>query len=101
MQKPFDGWYVALPRAATWVEYEDVDFGATSPSKVKMMIRSKKGAEIALSAEENKDFATIKVPASKKWTEVTAPMALELTGINYIRATVNSGDVEIDWVTFE
>ena len=101
VEKPFDGWYVSLPRAATWVEYEDIDFGDKSPKTIRMRVRSKAGATLAFSAEEDKYFATVKVPKSKNWTEVKAPMESELTGMNYVRALVNAGDVEIDWISFE
>ena len=97
----FEGWFVSLPRPETWVEYEDIDFGSASPKTVKMRVRSEKGARIAFSAAENQYFAHMDIPASAAWTEVSAPMESELTGLNYVRAVVESGDVQIDWMTFE
>ena len=100
-QKPFDGWFVNLPRPQTWVEYEDIDFGNKAPKKIRIRYRSEAGAAMGFSAEENKDFATVKFPSAKTWTEITAPMDLELTGICNVHAAVNSGDIQIDWITFE
>lgn len=101
VENPFEGWYVSLPRTATWVEYEDVEFGTASPATIKIRARSKNGAEIAFSAEENKNFAVVKVPKTKNWKEISAPLAESLTGLCNIHAAVESGDVEIDWITFE
>ena len=100
-QKPFDGWFVNLPRPQTWVEYEDIDFGNKAPKKIRIRYRSEAGAAMGFSAEENKDFANVKFPSAKTWTEITAPMDLELTGICNVHAAVNSGDIQIDWITFE
>lgn len=101
VENPFEGWFVNLPRPETWVEYEDIDFGSASPKTVKMRVRSEKGARVAFSAAENQYFAHMDIPASAAWTEVSAPMESELTGLNYVRAVVESGDVQIDWMTFE
>ena len=101
VENPFEGWFVSLPRPETWVEYEDIDFGSASPKTVKMRVRSEKGAKVAFSAAENQYFAHMDIPASAAWTEVSAPMESELTGLNYVRAVVESGDVQIDWMTFE
>ena len=101
IENPFEGWFVSLPRPETWVEYEDIDFGNASPKTVKMRVRSEKGARVAFSAAENQYFAHMDIPASAAWTEVSAPMESELTGLNYVRAVVESGDVQIDWMTFE
>lgn len=101
VENPFEGWFVNLPRPETWVEYEDIDFGSASPKTVKMRVRSEKGARVAFSAAENQYFAHMDIPASASWTEVSAPMESELTGLNYVRALVESGDVQIDWMTFE
>ena len=101
VENPFEGWFVNLPRPETWVEYEDIDFGSASPKTVKMRVRSEKGARVAFSAAENQYYAHMDIPASAAWTEVSAPMESELTGLNYVRAVVESGDVQIDWMTFE
>lgn len=101
VENPFEGWFVNLPRPETWVEYEDIDFGSASPKTVKMRVRSEKGARVAFSAAENQYFAHMDIPASAAWTEVSAPMESELAGLNYVRAVVESGDVQIDWMTFE
>ena len=101
VENPFEGWFVNLPRPETWVEYEDIDFGSASPKTVKMRVRSEKGARVAFSAAENQYFAHMDIPASAAWTEVSAPMESELTGHNYVRAVVESADVQIDWRTFE
>ena len=101
VENPFEGWFVSLPRPETWVEYEDIDFGSASPKTVKMRVRSEKGARVAFSAAENQYFAHMDIPASAAWIEVSAPMESELTGLNYVRAVVESGDVQIDWMTFE
>lgn len=101
VENPFEGWFVNLPRPETWVEYEDIDFGSASPKTVKMRVRSEKGARVAFSAAENQYFAHMDIPASAAWTEVSAPMESEFTGLNYVRAVVESGDVQIDWMTFE
>ena len=70
-------------------------------TQMKMRVRSEKGARVAFSAAENQYFAHMDIPASAAWTEVSAPMESELTGLNYVRAVVESGDVQIDWMTFE
>ena len=101
VENPFEGWFVNLPRPETWVEYEDIDFGSASPKTVKMRVRSEKGARVAFSAAENQYYAHMDIPASAAWTEVSAPMESELTGLNYVRAVVESGDVQIDCMTFE
>ncbi len=101
LDNPFEGWFVNLPRAATWVEYEDIDFGDVSPVTLKMRVRSQEGAEVMVSSGSNGNLARVGVPVSADWTEVSAPVNGDVTGIDYIRAEVASGDVQIDWISFE
>ena len=99
-EQPFDGWFVSLRRAESWVRYDNVDFGASAPVALTARVRSQAGGRLQISVGEEKLQCEIEVPAGA-WREIEVPVgANSAEGIESVRAVSLAGDVDIDWVTF-
>lgn len=103
--KPFDGWFVSLRRAGTWLRYDNVDYGQTAPTSVTVRMRSEKGGSLLISSAEETPLTVVCVPAGGEWTEVEAPLPVikeGATGVGSLRLTLQNGEnVDIDWVSFK
>jgi len=98
----FEGWYVSLGRPGVWVKYNDIDFGAQSPAEVRLRVRSASKGTLDFNIGEGPVFASVKLPVSSKWVEISAPLGSEVTGVQSITATLSAGGgVELDWIEFQ
>lgn len=99
----FEGWFVSLLRPGSWVQYNEVTFGDNSPKTITIRARSTKGAKVAFTEnEESPEFyATVNVPKSKDFKEITVKLTKEVKGLQYVRAFLQEGDIDIDWVSFK
>ena len=98
--KPFDGWFVRLGRPGTWVRYDEIDFGETSPEAVTFRYRAPEHAEVAAPLSDEESLGTFLLPASEDWTEVTLPVTGTATGLRNLKLLVLRGSADIDWVSF-
>ena len=98
--KPFEGWFVRLGRPGTWVRYDEVDFGETSPEAVTFRYRAPEHAEVSAPLSDEESLGTFLLPASEDWTEVTLPVTGTATGLRNLKLLVLRGSADIDWVSF-
>ena len=98
--KPFEGWFVRLGRPGTWVRYDEVDFGETSPVAVTFRYRAPENAEVSAPLSDEESLGTFLLPASEDWTEVTLPVTGTATGLRNLKILVLRGSADIDWVSF-
>ncbi len=98
--RPFDGWFVRLGRPGTWVRYDEIDFGETSPEAVTFRYRAPENAEVSAPLSDEESLGTFLLPASEDWTEVTLPVTGTATGLRNLKLLVLRGSVDIDWVSF-
>ena len=98
--KPFDGWFVRLRRPGTWVRYDEIDFGETSPEAVTFRYRAPENAEVSAPLSDEESLGTFLLPASEDWTEVTLPVTGTATGLRNLKLLVLRGSADIDWVSF-
>ena len=98
--KPFDGWFVRLGRPGTWVRYDEIDFGETSPEAVTFRYRAPENAEVSAPLSDEESLGTFLLPASEDWTEVTLPVTGTATGLRNLKLLVLRGSADIDWVSF-
>ncbi len=98
--RPFDGWFVRLGRPGTWVRYDEIDFGETSPEAVTFRYRAPEHAEVSAPLSDEESLGTFLLPASEDWTEVTLPVTGTATGLRNLKLLVLRGSADIDWVSF-
>ena len=98
--KPFEGWFVRLGRPGTWVRYDEIDFGETSPEAVTFRYRAPENAEVSAPLSDEESLGTFLLPASEDWTEVTLPVTGTATGLRNLKLLVLRGSADIDWVSF-
>lgn len=98
--RPFDGWFVRLGRPGTWVRYDEIDFGETSPEAVTFRYRAPENAEVSAPLSDEESLGTFLLPASEDWTEATLPVTGTATGLRNLKLQVLRGSADIDWVSF-
>jgi len=98
--RPFDGWFVRLGRPGTWVRYDEIDFGETSPEAVTFRYRAPENAEVSAPLSDEESLGTFLLPASEDWTEATLPVTGTATGLRNLKLLVLRGSADIDWVSF-
>ena len=98
--KPFDGWFVRLGRPGTWVRYDEIDFGETSPEALTFRYRAPENAEVSAPLSDEESLGTFLLPASEDWTEATLPVTGTATGLRNLKLLVLRGSADIDWVSF-
>ena len=112
--KPFDGWFVHLGRAETWVRYDEIDFGGENPKNVTFRYRADKKTKVSLWLSDDVTLGSFDLPAAKNWKEVTLPVTgptvpegrtfrgeLTATGIRNLKLRVDEGGLDLDWVSFD
>jgi hypothetical protein len=112
--QPFDGWFVHLGRAETWVRYDDIDFGGANPKAVTFRYRADKKATVSLWLSDDVTLGSFDLPAAGKWKEVTLPVTgpavpegrtfrgeVTATGVRNLKLRVDQGGLDLDWISFE
>ena len=100
-EKPFDGWFVTLGRKGGWVRYDSIDFGEKAPATFTVRYRAAKGAKLSLWLSDEETLGTYDLPAAPDFKEVSLPMSAGTTGIKNLKAKVEEGGLDIDWVSFK
>ncbi len=97
--KPFEGWYICLTRPGTWVRYDKVDFGESSPGNITFRYRAPEACSVSVSAGDNGAIADL--PASDSWKTLCLPSSIAATGTQDVRITLREGSgLQLDWVSF-
>jgi hypothetical protein len=97
------GWKIALGKPASWVRFNDVDFGP-GVRTAHLRARSAGGGtvEIHRDAPDGPVLARVEIPASADWQIVNAATKNAVAGRHDLVVTLVGGDaVELDWAKFE
>ena len=100
----FEGWKTLLSKNGAWVQYNRVNFGESTPRKVKARVTSDNGGtlQIRINGTNGPVISEIKVPKTDKWTNIESPVRSAQTGIHDLYVSLKgSGKVEIDWISFQ
>ena len=100
----FEGWKTLLSKNGAWVQYNRVNFGESTPRKVKTRVTSDNGGtlQIRINGTNGPVISEIKVPKTDKWTNIESPVRSAQTGIHDLYVSLKgSGKVEIDWISFQ
>ena len=96
----FGGWKTVFFDQDAWIKYNSVDFGQKSWKRIKIKALSKTGGELELKI--GKSVSKVKIPQSDTWQTVNAKIKKTPKGLQNIEVILKkSGDVEIDWISFE
>jgi hypothetical protein len=96
----FLGWYVHLSRPGTWVSYQRVSFTKTA-TQVRLRLLTR-GCVLSLTCGKDEEIAraTVSSPVSD-WQTLNFPLKnSSLTGLQNLRLKVLSGEVSVDWISF-
>jgi hypothetical protein len=100
----FNGWKAVFAEKDAWIQYNGVDFGAKKPKTVLLNVLSKKGGALQLQVNSRSGSAelNIKIPKGEDWQKVKVPVSGLKSGIQNLRvSSVESTEVELDWISFE
>ena len=100
----FEGWKTLFNRKKAWLQYNKVDFGTEMVQKIKIRANSPTGGviEIKTAGKSGQVIASVKIPVSKDWTVVSAPINYAPTGIHDLRVSLQNGsNIEVDWIGFD
>ena len=96
---PFDGWKTIFAKQGDSVTYNSVDFGK-GVKKITFGIIKSNGAKLSVYADGKKIAAIDMAPAEVR-SEQTVKMTADISGIHHISVELESGDAEIDWISFK
>ena len=99
---PWAGWYILLSRPATWVRYDEIEFGETAPASVTFRIRCPEKTRVMLQTGDEKSIGSYELPAARDWSEIRLPLETAVTGLQNIKLIVEEGNgLQVDWISFE
>lgn len=101
----FRGWKTVMSRRGAWVRYDRVDFGARPVTHVTARVKSPSGGTLEVyagSMDADGLLASMTLPRSGRWTDVTLPVTAAPTGAVdlFVRLAGGKG-VEVDWIGFD
>ncbi len=96
---PFEGWKTIFANKGDKVTYNSVDFGK-GVKKLTFGIIKSNGAKLSVYADGKKIAAIDMVPSEVR-LEQTVKMTAKISGIHHISVELESGDAEIDWISFK
>ncbi|QNA46496.1 family 43 glycosylhydrolase [Lacibacter sediminis] len=100
----FKGWKTLFAAAGAWIQYNSVDFGKKTLKTITANVLSTNGAvlQVRTDAVDGPVIAEIKIPPTKEWTIVNAPVLKFQTGVKNLFVVLKEhGLFEIDWVRFQ
>lgn len=100
----FQGWKTVFDAADAWLQYNSVDFGKKPEKTVSVRAMSPTGGTLQIHTDgiNGPVVAEVKVPASKDWKVIKAPVRKIEPGIHHLFiVSKENGPVEADWVSFE
>jgi GH43 family beta-xylosidase len=100
----FLGWKTIFSKPNSWVQYNTVNFGKAPLKNVTVKALSETGGtlEIHLNGVNGPVVSEVKIPASKDWKNVKAPVKKLEGGVRNVFVVMkDGGPVEADWVRFE
>jgi hypothetical protein len=100
----FGGWKTILDAAKAWIQYNGVDFESNKFKSVNVRATSKTGGILQLRLDniDGPVIAKVKIPEGSEWTVTNSPLFEYQPGIhNIIVQLKNSGNIDIDWISFK
>ena len=100
----FEGWKTLFAKKNAWLQYNNVDFGGEKVHKVTVRVKSARGGTLQIRnvGKAGSVIASVNIPKSKDWTEVSAPVVSAPTGVNDLHISLQKGSaVEVDWIGFD
>jgi len=101
---PREGWKVSLSGSASWVRFDDVDFGKHAlRSMAARMVSAKGGAiELRLDQESGPLLGRAEIRPGTAWEVIRAGLETVPAGVhNLVVIQTGANPVEVDWISFE
>jgi len=97
------GWQALFAKPGAWFQYNSVDFGKKKLKKVNVNARSEAGGviEIRIDKVDGPVIAEVNIPKHTGWNEVVVKVAKKTTGVHNLFVVLKSGNVSVDWLSFE
>ncbi|HEY9194746.1 MAG TPA: family 43 glycosylhydrolase, partial [Mucilaginibacter sp.] len=100
----FKGWKTIFTDANAWVKYNSVLFGKKTTGYIKVNAQSATGGSLLISTEGKPDkvIAKLTIPKGNNWSVIKKAVLSTPAGVrNLIVQLEGSGNVEVDWISFE
>lgn len=100
----FKGWKTVFDAAHAWVQYNSIDFGRKPFKNISVRALTETGGtlQIHLNSINGPTVAEVKIPKSKDWKLIKAPVVKTPSGVqNLFVVLKDNRQVEIDWISFE
>lgn len=101
----FEGWKTVFVKKGGWVRFNDVDFGAKTPSIIKARARARKSSNIRVNIDTPTGAVAgeFTIPASDDWTMVEAPLTgIDVTGVHDLYVSMTDGAAaEVDYIGYD
>jgi hypothetical protein len=101
---PSDGWKVSLAAKASWIRFNEVDFGPGGLKRMNVRAFSTAGGavEIHLDRPDGPLLGRVKIGAGSDWQTIGAKARNIPHGIHALVVTsTGAHPVELDWLGFE
>lgn len=100
----FKGWKIIFSKTNSWVKYNSVFFGKKNTGHININACSATGGTLSVSTEDKPDkiIANLVIPKGNNWNVVKKAVLSMPRGVsNLIIQLKGSGQVEVDWISFE
>jgi hypothetical protein len=100
----FAGWKTVFDESNAWVQYNSVDFKASTSKSVQIKAISSTGStlEVRLDRIDGLVIAEIKIPQTNEWKIYKAPVLKIQRGVHHLFVIHKSeGNTEADWISFQ
>ncbi len=95
----FQGWKTVFAKTGDKVCFNELDFGKKAPKSVTFYVKAPQGGKVVMTAGKT---ATLDIPATADWKEVTISMPYKAKGMqNLAVESASDTEMEIDWVRFK
>lgn len=99
----FKGWKTNFTEAGAWLQYNSVNFGQKSLSKISVNAISENGGKIQVRIDhvDGPILAEIILPKSKNWSTTSIPLLRKEIGNKHLFiVNVDNKNLAIDWLKF-
>lgn len=103
-ENKFEGWKTIFSGKNAWLQYNRVDFGNEKVQKVNVRVKSAIGGmlQMRVAGKNGPVIASVNIPKSNNWTEVSVPVATAPMGVNDLYISLQKGsNIEVDWIGFD
>lgn len=102
-KNPHAGWKATFAAANSWLQFDDVDFGAGKHQQLDVRVRAPEGAElqVRLNRADGPVIAKVKVRPGDHWRETRVKVRGIRAGVHDLVVTSRRAEpVEVDWIRF-